>query len=242
MNNNTEFYVGYQPKAQRSLARFIAPVAAAVVITGMSVSALLTAHQPPFAASRFEFGVERDYAGTIENWPAPMLVTHDARYLLVAEGKHGLTAAEHLENKPVKLRGSLIQRGSDRMLEVVAGSTKATGAPVLQEGDQIVDLGPVKFTGEIVDSKCYLGVMNPGEGKVHRDCAARCISGGIPPAFVVRDSSGAARTLLLTGAHGRALNHDVLPYVAEPVEISGELVRSGSTLVLRTNLSHIRRR
>jgi hypothetical protein len=27
------------------------------------------------------------------------------------------------------------------------------------------------LTGEIVDSKCYLGVMNPGQGKVHRDCA-----------------------------------------------------------------------
>ena len=32
-----------------------------------------------------------------------------------------------------------------------------------------VDFGEVTLAGEIVDSKCYLGVMNPGNGKVHRD-------------------------------------------------------------------------
>jgi hypothetical protein len=84
-------------------------------------------------------------------------------------------------------------------------------------------------------------VMNPGNGKVHRDCAVRCISGGAPPAFVARDASGDTRTLLLVGPEGRALNREVLPFVAEPLEISGELVRSGSMLVLKVNLAQFRR-
>jgi hypothetical protein len=151
-----------------------------------------------------------------------------------------LTGTEQLENRTVTLRGSLIERGPDRMLEVVTGSVKETGAAAAK-GAQTPDLGPVKLTGEIVDSKCYLGVMNPGEGKVHRDCAARCISGGIPPAFIVRDGSGDVRTVLLAGMDGRAVNRDVLPFVGEPVEITGELLRSGSALVLRMNSSHIRR-
>jgi hypothetical protein len=49
--------------------------------------------------------------------------------------------------------------------------------------------------GEIVDTKCYLGVMTPGEDKVHRGCAVRCISRGVPPAFLVRDASADSRIL-----------------------------------------------
>ncbi len=65
-----------------------------------------------------------------------------------------------------------------------------------------MDLGAVTLTGEIVDTKCHLGVMNPGEGKVHRDCAVRCISGGAPPVSGA-DQEGDTRLLLLTGADGR---------------------------------------
>jgi hypothetical protein len=36
------------------------------------------------------------------------------------------------------------------------------------------NLGEFDLVGEIVDSKCYLGNMNPGNGKVRRDCAVRC--------------------------------------------------------------------
>jgi hypothetical protein len=93
----------------------------------------------------------------------------------------------------------------------------------------------VTLAGEIVDSKCYLGVMNPGNGKVHRDCAARCISGGIPAAFVVKDAAGVSKTLVLSNA-GR-----LLEFVAEPVEISGRLFRSNGMLKLRADPGSIRR-
>jgi hypothetical protein len=89
------------------------------------------------------------------------------------------------------------------------------------------ELGPVQWTGEIVDSKCFFGVMNPGNGKVHRDCAARCISGGIPPAFLVRDSRGHTVTVLLA-----QWRHEMLDHIAEPVAIRGRLVRSAGRLTL----------
>ena len=69
--------------------------------------------------------------------------------------------------------------------------------------------------------------MNPGAGKVHRDCAVRCISGGIPPAFLVRDSRGSVVTLLL--AHWK---RELLEHVAEPVTVRGHLVRSAGRLTL----------
>jgi len=92
-------------------------------------------------------------------------------------------------------------------------------------------LGVVSLTGEIVDSKCYLGVMNPGQGKVHRDCAARCLSGGIPPIFITTDGH---EQFLLVGLDGRALGRDALrEFIAEPITIRGDLLQQGASRLLK---------
>jgi hypothetical protein len=102
-------------------------------------------------------------------------------------------------------------------------------------------LGSVSLVGEIVDTKCHFGVMNPGSGKVHRDCAVRCISGGIPPGLLVRDRDGKLQTILLAGADGRELHREIVDYAAEPVRVHGTLVRSAGFLVLRADSSDITR-
>jgi len=133
-------------------------------------------------------------------------------YLLVAPGKHGaddLVASFY--GKHVRLQGQLIYREGGTMVEITPGSIVVTGtAPTVQETTR--DLGTVTVTGEIVDSKCYLEVMNPGQGKVHRDCAARCLSGGIPPIFVTTDpvTTDGREQFLLVGLDGRALGRDTL--------------------------------
>jgi len=237
--NQDEFYVGYFPKPPPLLGRWLTRAVAGIVAAALAIGAVLIFHQPPFADSKFEYGMVRDYSGTIEDWPAPILRTPDISFLLVAPGKHGLSSAiSGLAGKSVRLKGTLIERanrqqGPDRMLEVLPESIQMTGTAALPNGAASADLGPVRLRGEIVDSKCYLGVMNPGNGKVHRDCAVRCISGGAPPAFVAHDAVGGTRVLLLTGSDGRPLNREVLPLVAEPLEIAGRLVRSGAYLVLK---------
>ena len=125
------------------------------------------------------------------------------------------------------------------MVEIAPGSIAVIDtAPAVQGTTR--DLGTVTVTGEIVDSKCYLGVMNPGQGKVHRDCAARCLSGGIPPIFISTDRH---EQLLLVGLDGRALGRDALrEFIAEPVQIQGELLETGSTQLLKIDprtLRHI---
>jgi len=97
-------------------------------------------------------------------------------------------------------------------------------------------MGPVTVRGEIVDRKCYLRVMNPGRTKVHRDCAVRRISGGIPPALATEDG-----LYLLVGSDGRQLNREVLALVGETVEVSGTVERSGETLTLKTEPAALRR-
>jgi hypothetical protein len=91
----------------------------------------------------------------------------------------------------------------------------------------------VVLVGQIVDSKCFFGVMKPGELAPHRACAVRCISGGIPPVLVVRDAEGSAAYYLLADEDGRAVNERVLDKIAVPVSVAGELVRHGDLLVLR---------
>jgi hypothetical protein len=222
-----EFYVGYQPRAPQRLSRFLFRIAFGLAMLAPAVALLLVAGQQPFPEARFEFLQYRDYKGRLAADPYPRLLAEGGPYLLVAPGKHGASEmVRGFELREVHLSGSLIERGGDRMLEIVPGSLRATGPP--GSADPPVDLGDVTLTGEVVDSKCYLGVMNPGAGKVHRDCAVRCISGGIPPALVVRDATGEVRVGLLAGV-GAA---DILDFVAEPVTIRGRLRRAGATLIL----------
>ena len=104
-----------------------------------------------------------------------------------------------------------------------------------------VSLGKQTLIGEIVDSKCFLGVMNPGQLAPHRACAIRCISGGCPPVLLVRQKEAPPQYLLLVSAEGNPVNKQVLDIVAEPVEITGELERQGELLILRADPSTYRR-
>jgi len=121
---------------------------------------------------------------------------------------------ENFDGQRVVLEGTLIYRDMQTMIELVPGSVySAEGSPTPHVGG-MEDFGIHTLVGEIVDSKCYLGVMKPGNLKPHRSCAIRCISGGIPPVFLVRDAQGHALYFMMTGKDGRAINEDVLDMVA----------------------------
>jgi hypothetical protein len=88
---NQDFYIGYSPKAPVSLGRWVARVVTGLVLTLLAIAALLTWEQAPFAKSKFEYGIYREYSGVIDHWPYPILRTADSSFLLVAPGKHGLS-------------------------------------------------------------------------------------------------------------------------------------------------------
>jgi len=94
-----------------------------------------------------------------------------------------------------------------------------------------------------VDSKCYLGVMNPGSGKVHRDCAARCLSGGIPPIFITTsgDKPGGGEQFILVGPDGSTLAPDSLrDFIAEPITLRAELLQRGGLRFLQIDPKTLR--
>jgi len=243
-----EFYVGYLREAPPATRRLVRQIVGLLLLAAVGSAITFTALQNPFAASEFEFGNTRTFAGTIEASPYPTLVVNRpgnaapraSRYLLVAKGKHGADLeVSSYDQKAARLTGTLVFRGGQTLIEVDPGSLSEDKSQAPQPEDRAQDLGMFALVGEIVDSKCYSGVMNPGEGKVHRDCAVRCLSGGIPPVFAVADFEGAPATFVLTDHDQKLLSDTSLRFAAKPVRIRGHAVRIGDSLHLETDPSSI---
>ena len=226
--------------------------------------------QSDFASSFFEFGENRIFQGRLEFTPYPHLLVKRpgisdssaiySSYLLVAPFKFGLkkSALEKikeikdvlgdgdLDHRQVVLEGSLIYRDKQAMIEVVSGSIKVLkekGNSKNTAKSQAHDYNSeeVMLKGEIVDSKCYLGVMKPAIAKIHRSCAIRCISGGLPPLFVSTDpKAGKYGYFLLVSHEGKAVNKEILDFVAKPIEITGKIEKKGNFLILKANPNKIR--
>lgn len=242
MNEREDFYIGYLPHAPRRLGRLIRNVCIALLGVAVLVASALVFGLQKLPLSVFEFGQVQEFEGYIQAKPYPTLLVKNgdslAQYLLVAEGKHGADVIG-FDGKNVKLKGTRIYRDGLTMIEVVAGSLQSVGAATANIPTS--DLGQFTLVGEIVDSKCYLGVMNPGETKVHRECAVRCISGGVPPMLIARNAAGNEVALQLISASGAPVNAEVLDIVAEPVEITGQVVRTGEQLLLKADPKTYRR-
>jgi hypothetical protein len=244
-DRNDELYVGYLPSAPPRVARLVRRLVPAMVVSAVALAALLAALQGPFDAGTFEYGATAQVEGTVLERPYPMVLRTGASRgaLLVREGKHGAAAdAEGLDGRRVRLEATRVESPLGSMLELVDGTLEplgpVAGAATATAADAATvaaeDLGRIDVVGEIVDSKCFLGVMKPGRGKPHRSCAARCLSGGIPPQLLVVSAGGASRLLLLADATGRPLPPpSFLGMVGEPVSATGTVVRRAGVLTLQ---------
>ncbi len=245
MSTSPEFFIGWAGGVPRATRRFVVGVCAALLLLALCVATAAAALQMETRAGVFQFGTLRPFAGWLERRPYPVLVvprpgTHDqhSRYLMSAFGKHGADALfEGHADGWFELSGTLVFRDGRTMVEVASGSVRSVPPPpgLAVPAPDTLALGRVTLTGEIVDSKCFLGVMKPGSAATHRACAIRCISGGVPPVLLVRDSEGLAHYHLLVDEDGGAVNARVLDLVALPVEITGELERVGDLSILRAD-------
>jgi len=251
---NDDFYIGWESKAAPGIGRFVRTVVVLLCIAATGLALVLAAMQHTIGVSVFEWGAVKKFSGVLKLQPYPHLLVPRpgasgaqpgfSTYYLVAPFKFGLDREKlsALDGKNVSLQGTLIYRGNQTMVEALPDSIKAADkqSPALP-GTEMVGLGRQTLAGEIVDSKCFLGVMNPGQLTPHRACAIRCISGGIPPVLLVRQKDGPAIYLLLVSADGKPVNRQVLDMVAEPVQITGEVERQGDWLVLRADPATYRR-
>ena len=245
-----EFFVGYLP-LPTSLRRPLALIAVVTLSLLMAAAYVLASTTAGAGSGKFAFGKAEGTLGLLAVKPEPMLWSVDATggvrgNLIVRQGKFGLSQrAAALDGQLVRVQGTTIERDGRRMIELTREPEPANDASVEDKSALASiasrELGEVTLRGEIVDSKCYLGRMRPGDQRTHRACAQLCIAGGVPPLFVAHAADGGETQYLLAAYDGTSLAQPLLPFVAEPVEIRGRVVQRGDVLVLRTDVQHVSR-
>jgi hypothetical protein len=230
-----EFYVGYLDRAPAGLARWLKAVALVLAAAVPLILAVVAAGQREHPSGAFEFGIQREFEGILYETPLPALRVEGPggaaadSLVLVGFGKSGIPpVARGHHGERVRFRGSLVYRQNVAMVEMNdPGSFEPLGPPDPPVGGRLEVAGEVELTGELVDTKCFLGVMRPATGKVHRACAVRCLKGGVPPGILVHDAEGGGTVIMLAGPAGGPLDFD-LELAGREIRVRGRLeVRDG---------------
>ena len=256
MNQDAEFYIGWQTETPPGFARAVRRFIIGLCLLAPAVAALIVIFQSGFSGATFEYGKKTTLEGTFNRSPVPFLSIHSGinaagkpvlqKILLVGPGKFGFDATaknKNLQNGAlVTMTGFLIYHDGKTGMQVESIENQViTGnqQPITDKRQPVSS--PVTLRGEITDPKCLLGVMKPGLGKPHRDCAARCIAGGIPPVLKVATAAGETEYYLLAGPKGEPVNDLLLEYVSDGVQLCGRLDPEGDWPVLYIDPANIRR-
>ena len=244
------FFIGWSADTPAVDRRFFLGSGAGLMLAAGGLAFGLARHQNTPNSGRWDMGDIREWRGIATAEPYSMLRTRDfdgtpRTLLLGCQGKCGVAARiGALAGKPVIVKGSPIVRGEQAMIAVIDGMDWITEDPegtlaglAFPETQAVQD---VTLQGQILDTKCWFGAMSPAEGKVHKACAALCIRGGIPPAFFVKDVADQKALMIMTD-RGLAHGDDLLAYVGEPVELTGQLQRRGDQFLIDGPVSGIRR-
>jgi hypothetical protein len=244
---NKPFFVGYldMPAA---LKRFYVPLTIVFILMSALVGYSLASQQLSSGPAQWQTDTSETITGLLVMEPYPVVHRQDPKnpaqlesIMLVQQGKMSADAFSSAHNnKMVSVTGFPIQRGGWSMFELasigdIQLDTSADPAllPTLSELARAESLGLVTLSGEVADSKCFLGVMKPGEGKVHKACAEVCMLGGIPAMLLVRGADNLKYGYLLTQSDGSDAAVEVANRAAEVVEITGELLKKGDLLYLK---------
>lgn len=254
VNANPEFFVGWMPLPEGH-RRVVVPVALLLVVIVAGIAGIVAWSQRSPGTAVWEDAAPRTITGVAFVRPCAMLRTMDAEsgtvrtILLVEEGKFGATGRlEAFDGQAVRIHGTLLHREGRWMMELAPGDdaiepVENLPPEMLQRlrKPSIGEVTSVRLVGEVIDPKCYLGAMKPGGGKTHKACAALCLRGGIPPMLVVRDG-GVETFWLLVDDEGRLATDLAIPFVGEPVVVTGETWREDDLRLLRIGNDGIRRR
>ncbi len=248
-----EFYVGYLPLAvgYRKFVRWAVPV---LIVGALVNAAVLAMTQNEPSSGTWDLAEPVTVTGAFQAAPYPMIVVPEdgdqaeRTILLVTMGKMGIGSEDALvEGQSVSVTGFPIGTSDGTMLLAIASPDVDLSAEEdsTTSTTTALSLGQTSLSGQIIDPKCYFGAMKPGEGKVHKACATLCIRGGIPPMFMTIDAAGDRTYYLLLNESGAGIVDEqldqLLPYVADPVTLEGELERRGGMLILKTDPATIRR-
>lgn len=243
------FFVGYldmPPTLKPFYYLFLACLLGGVGVLGYTIAAQQTVTGP----ATWETKVTTTMQGILVTTPYPVLHRIDPTdennfnaVLLVNPGKHSaIKLTSHLDRQWVSVNGYQIERGGWTMIELAGpNAISKIEQPPTEALLPIKSLGKISLIGEIVDSKCFLGVMKPGVGKLHKACAEVCLRGGIPPMLVAEDTWNNRFGYLVAKADGSDASTLLSKFAAEPVRINGQLRQQGDLLYIAMEKQGIER-
>ncbi len=254
MSKNDDFYVGYidhvAPKTKGFLKRFVAITLFLIV----AVAVIFSLTQSTFKNSTFELTSTTQITGIYHENPYPMLrvpINHNSykNIVLLGFGKSSvnpylqkvMNEVVTLDKKEITVEGNLIYYNGKTLLQITSQEKVSLTHSLknISSNIPISKLGQKTLDGEIIDPKCYFGVMKPGKGKIHRSCAVRCISGGIPPVFATKDQYNNSQYYLITDQNGMPINKDILPYIGKPSIIKGYVEEQEDWSIIKINTNDI---
>ncbi len=238
MTAGERIYVGYLPMprgTRKPLLLIVGGLMWAILFASLAIA--LSQRDPGSAV----WGTNLEsFEGTLFESPYPVLVTDRGETLMIVRmGKFGGRGegVGGLDGRRVRAHGRLLTRDGRRLIELADASEL--------DSSVVEDLGPGAapsertalsgeiLGGEIVDYKCFLGAMKPGDGKAHQACATLCITGGIPPVLVSKNDDGSNHYQLILGANGEPIHEQLTGFIGIPVEVRGNAERWGDLEVIR---------
>lgn len=250
-----DFYIGYVDEVPSQIKKRTKKFVLLAVGFLLASAAIFALTQNTFSNSSFELATSTKITGVYHEMPYPMLKvqTSEDSYKNVVLLGFGKSSANpflkkireeipQLSGSRLSIEGNLIYFNGKTLLQIT-DDQKITMDQKMKRGalpNLKILTQRMELQGEIIDPKCYFGVMKPGNGKIHRSCAVRCISGGIPPVFATTDGNNIAEYYLLTDIKGQPINEQVLPYVGKPSIVSGMIVQLEDWYQLRINISEIK--
>lgn len=237
MNANRSFFVGYR-SIPRSLGLFLLLVAVLVAAVAVGAGAALIATERELGDARIRWDLgPQSFSGRLKAHPFPVIyVAASEDYpegrplMLIGSGKFGVDDwADPLDEQMVDASGILVTHNGYEML-IIGQQQNLTAAEEGSEAmaaPEIEDLGEITLRGELVDGKCEMGAMRPGNGKAHKGCANLCLIGTTPAMFLLKGEEELIALPFVTNPDGEEANEDWLDWTGLYVEASGTLTRQG---------------
>ena len=252
LSGDDPFYVGYLPTPRAmKRAALLAAGSLVAMLAVLGAAAPMALRDPGPAV--WDLSQQVQETGVLRLEPYPHLVQTDAsgreteRLLLGEEFKTGVGdrldrmsdgAAGSLDGRTMTASGWVLTREGRRMITLdpsdqgLKVEPGAASESIPRDGGT---LETVTLSGEILDGKCYLGAMKPGDGAAHRACAMLCLRGGLPALFIERGGPNDGRVHWIADADGGGIDPALIPHVAQPVTLVGRIETLGTASVLRVD-------
>lgn len=254
-NKEDDFYIGYVDNISVKTKKTVTNFVFFGILTLITIAVIFAFTQNTFKNSTFELTTNTKIMGVYHEMPYPMLKVKTAEntfknILLLGFGKSSANPflkkirneISQLSGSMVSIEGNLIYYNGKTLLQITNDEKitlveKANSQRLPQTKSLVKDM---ELKGEIIDPKCYFGVMKPGKGKIHRSCAVLCISGGIPPILATTDENNISEYYLITDLKGNPINKKILPYIGKPSLLTGNIVQLEDWYQLQIDVNTIK--